>query len=125
MIDTLRPIIEAELEWYWSYGRPSDHNLEDAESATDSKPFFFLDPLTREFERNSKSGNRTGYTFYSGHFMILKKSDLDEVYDSQKDQDEAIGKFEKHIKPILTKTTGLYDLLEKEITCAPHDFQVI
>lgn len=128
MIETLRTIIESELEWNFSYGRRDFQNLTEAAASDDPKPFFFMDPVDRTPERSSSTGNLTGWTTYEGRYMILLKSKLDEVYDGQKEQDPEIGKWKTRIRPIVedvSPDTALLTQLENALTCGTYDWHFV
>lgn len=121
MIETLRTIIEDDLEWYWSYGRKDYANLEESVNESDTKPFFHMDPPRRNIEFG-RTGNKTGWVTYSGRYMILLKSDstLDEVYDAQQSVDPDDGKWRKRIRPIIESfggNTSLIDQMMNALTC--------
>lgn len=81
-----------EAGWGFDYGRKDFHNLAEAVSENDSKWYFFLDPITTDDSLESK-------VVSLGYFMLLSKSDLDQVYDGQKEQDIDNGKFRLNILP--------------------------
>lgn len=94
IVQTFREIAQAK-DWYFEYGRPDFHNLYDLD---DQKTFkFFLDPL-EENHTLTDIGN-TSRTTYTGRFMLLKKSDLEEVYDGQLDTNIPDGKYKRYIEP--------------------------
>jgi len=107
LVEKLRTITES-LGWVFHYGRRDFQNLVEADTATDAKNYFFLDPVTRR-PAYSDTGTFTGFTDFSGYFMILTKSDLDEVYDGQLDADTADGKWLKYIKPKLDVLLGAFN----------------
>ena len=100
IVDILREITETELSWKFTYGRSDFQNLTEADNENDSSTFFFLDPVSRD-PLFSSSGGSLGQTDFEGNFMILSKSELDEVYDNQQSVDPTMGKYQKNIKPKL------------------------
>jgi len=109
MTEAFRTIATAN-SWDFSYGRDDFHNLEVPEEGTTA---LYLDPIETEknFERATK--------VHSGRFMMLVKSDLDNVYDAQKDQDKTTGKFKSNIEPIKAEN-GPLETLELAIMCAGY-----
>lgn len=99
IVEVLREVTEG-LGWVFHYGRRDFANLVTAGSENDSKNYFFMDPVTRSPIYN-EFGSRTGEEKYNGYFMILSKSDLDEVYDGQLNVDPVSGKYKKNIQPKL------------------------
>ncbi len=97
LVDKLREITKG-LGWQFYYGRRDFQNLIETESENDNTNYFFLDPVRRSPEYSNDSGMPTGEIYYTGYFMVLTKSDLDQTYDNQ-DSD----KWTKHIKPKLDK----------------------
>lgn len=86
--------IASLYDWEFQYGRSDFQNLE----TQSSKAFFlFLDPIeeTLLFNEYNQVKKRT----FSGRFMLLKKSDLDRVYDAQQHQEKEQGKYESYILP--------------------------
>lgn len=98
IVDILREITETDLSWNFTYGRSDFQNIIEAASENDPKPFFFLDPVTRE-PLFSPDGGNLGQTDFEGNFMILSKSELDQVYDNQQEVDPTMGKYKSNIKP--------------------------
>lgn len=80
------------LGWVFRYGRSDFQNLNETESETDPKWYFFLDPITTDNSNSQKQ-------ITSGHFMLLSKSDIDQNYDATTNADENEGKFRKNILP--------------------------
>ena len=120
LVEQLRTITEG-LGWEFHYGRRDFQNLVRTKGADDQTIYFFLDPVTRAPEYSADSGFKTGATTYTGRFLIVTKSKLDEVYDKQKNQDVAIGKWRKHIEPKLKQHFGK---LENAIICE-DDLQIV
>ena len=98
IVDILREITETDLSWNFTYGRSDFQNLIEADSEDDPKTFFFLDPVSRE-PLFSPEGGSLGQTDFEGNFMILSKSELDQVYDNQQEVDPTMGKYKSNIKP--------------------------
>ncbi len=126
LVERLRIITEGNdenngLGWRFYYGRRDFQNLVETESEDDTKNYFFLDPVNRS-PLYSDSGLPIGEVEYTGHFMVLTKSDLDQEYDQQTgEQDADEGKWRKHIKP---KLDALFIEFENAITCV-DDLQII
>ncbi|KIO50956.1 hypothetical protein [Flavobacterium hibernum] len=90
MYDILKNIA-SDNDWVFEYA-PSDYqNLYN--KATTEKVHLFIDPITIE-SRFSDSGNET--QTFSGYFMLLFSSDVDEEYTT---------KYETYIKPLITTST--------------------
>ena len=119
-VEQIRTITEG-LGWYFHYGRRDFQNLVRTNGADDQTIYFFLDPVTRVPEYSSDSGFKTGAITYTGRFLIVTKSKLDEVYDTQKNQDVTNGKWRKHIEPKLRQHFGE---LENAIICE-DDLQIV
>lgn len=113
IVEILREIVETGLGWEFTYGRKDFQNLEPAESEDDPKTYFFLDPVSRD-PIYSTSGTFTGVSDYEGFFMILSKSQMDEVYDNQQETDADDGKYRKYINP---KIQLLYGDFGKKLGC--------
>jgi hypothetical protein len=119
LVEKLREITEG-FGWVFHYGRRDFQNLVEADAEDDQKWYFFLDPVTRN-PLYSDSGLPTGEIEYTGYFMILTKSDLDQVYDGQNDTDINEGKWQEHIKPKLDNVFGEF---ENALTCV-DDLQIV
>lgn len=91
LVEVLRAKTES-VGWIFNYGRADFQNLVETESENDPKWYFFLDPITTDSTNPSIVVN-------AGHFMILSKSDLDQKYDGQTEQEKNDGKFRKNIMP--------------------------
>jgi hypothetical protein len=113
LVEVLRNLVENELEWKFCYARRDFDNIVEADSANDTKNYFFLDPISRVPVRD-QFGGRTGQIDYEGYFMILSKSDLDEVYDGQNDVNPNDGKYKKYIQP---KLAALANDFENKLAC--------
>ncbi|SNA77383.1 hypothetical protein [Flavobacterium psychrophilum] len=91
LVEVLRTKTES-IGWVFHYGRSDFQNLVETESDNDLKWYFFLDPISAD-NSNSSSVVSTGF------FMVLSKSDLDQVYDGQQEVNPNDGKFRKNILP--------------------------
>jgi len=104
------PIFETQATtkgWKFSYGNSANNNLLASDQITD-QIYLLLDPVTRN-PIPSEFGGVSGYTF-SGQFMLLVKSSLDNVYHNQKDQPKAQGRYEKNIAPLLDEAMSLHSV---------------
>lgn len=101
------------LGWQFSYGNKSNQNLLISDKV-DGQLYLLLDPVTRNRIFGEFGG--TGEVSFTGSFMLLIKSNLDNVYHNQKGVDKTTGKYEKNIKPMLTNL----ELLEDEINCSDY-----
>lgn len=104
------------LGWRFSYGNAANKNLLVSDKVAD-RIYFLLDPITRVKGFSEFGGS--GVVAFTGSFMLLVKSNLDNVYDNQKGQDAADGKYQKNIKPLLETDIVL---LEELINCG--DYQI-
>jgi len=105
LVEKLR-ITSESLGWVFNYGRRDFGNLVEAENENDNKWYFFLDPVTRTHESNT--------IIYNGYYMLLSKSDLDQLYDGQNENNIEEGKWKMNIKPKLDFLNGSF---EKLLTC--------
>lgn len=104
------------LGWIFSYGNKANLNLLASDSVSGRK-YLLLDPISRNKAKTAQGGD--GGVTFSGTFLLLVKSDLDNVYHDQKGQAQSEGRYEKNIKPLLTELESLEDLIdcsEYEIT---------
>lgn len=90
MYDYLKSIA-SDNDWVFKYA-PSDYQNLYNDSTTD-KVHLFIDPVTID-SRFSDSGVET--QTFSGYFMLLFSSDVDEDYTT---------KYETYIKPLITTGT--------------------
>jgi len=97
------------LGWGFSYGNAANRNLFRSDSIVD-KIYLLLDPVTRSHVGSSTGG--IGETTFSGSFMVVVKSNLDNNYHNQKGQDKTQGKYEKNILPLLTSLGSLKSLID-------------
>tara|TARA_R110002167_G_scaffold81296_2_gene222667 strand:+ start:3685 stop:4110 length:426 start_codon:yes stop_codon:yes gene_type:complete len=86
------------LGYEFDYGRADFQNLNS--NLDVNKTYLMLDPIRRKVVRGG-TGSVRGYV-YRGHFMLLRKSSLDEVYSGAED-----AKYEKHISPLYTALDAL------------------
>lgn len=94
MYELLKNICEAN-EYPFIYARRDYANLYD-EIEKPNVPHIFLDPIIRE-ERSNDMGV-TESIIYSGHFMLVVSSDIDETsYDYR---------YQTYIKPLLSGAMG-------------------
>ncbi|PWB24649.1 hypothetical protein [Flavobacterium sp. HTF] len=104
MYDFLKSIA-IDNDWVFKYA-PSDYQNLYSESTVD-KVHLFIDPITIE-SRFSDSGVEV--QTFSGYFMLLFSSDVDEDYTT---------KYETYIKPLITTGT---QVIKDSLLCA--DIQV-
>ncbi len=69
------------LGWGFSYGNKANQNLITSD-LEDGKIYLILDPVSRKRPGTENGGE--GKTTFSGSFMLLVKSTVDNVYYSQK-----------------------------------------
>jgi len=119
LVEKLRQITEA-LEWNFHYGRRDFNNLVEIDSDNEEVIHFILDPVTRS-PKYSNTGGYLNYSIYSGYFMILTKSDFDQVYDNQKEINSTDGKWITNIEP---KIRNHFASLEHSIIC-DEDLQIV
>lgn len=97
--------IAASNSWGFEYGRSDYQNLErDIEAG---KIYLYVDPIITD-SKFTDVGNET--LSYSGKFMLLLSSDVDEEYED---------KYNDYIKPLLTD--GL-QIFKDEVACS--DYQI-
>ena len=109
--------IEQEVEklgWVFSYGNRANQNL-IVSTLTEGEIYFLLD-VVKESELPSEFGGN-GALEFSSTFMIIVKSDLDNVYHNQQGQDKALGKYNKNIKPLKTSL----NLFREVIDCSDYE----
>ena len=102
--------------WKFSYGNTANRNLLRSDLVVD-RIYFLLDPIIR-VPTFSEFGGRGNITF-TGSFMLVVKSTIDNVYDNQKGQDATDGKYQKNIKPLLE-----IELLKLEDSINCSDYQI-
>lgn len=91
LVEILRTKTES-IGWVFHYGRADFQNLIETDNENDKKWYFFLDPISTENTNPSLVIN-------TGNYMILSKSDLDQVYDNQQEVNPNQGKFRLNILP--------------------------
>jgi hypothetical protein len=91
--------------WVYEYGRTDYQNLFDTFSSA-ATVHLFVDPITTD-STFSDTGFET--KTYSGKFMMLRSSDVDETYED---------KYTDYIKPLID---GALQTLKDEIICAEYD----
>ena len=99
------------LGWGFSYGNKSNNNL--LQDLVAGKVYLILDPV-RESEGISQFGG-DGVSTFTGSFMLVVLSDLDNVYHTQLDVPREQGKYVKNILPLkenLKVLKGLIDCSE-------------
>ena len=104
------------LGFKFSYGNAANKNLLASDRVAD-EIYMLLDPIVRLRAFSDNGGE--GITTFTGSFMLVVKSNLDQVYDNQKGQTVTDGKYQKNIKPLLE--TELVRL-EDSINCS--DYQI-
>lgn len=77
--------------WEFTYGRADYQNLFD-EDPVANKPYVFLDPV--QTDEVFDEYNEVISTQYSGNFMLLMSSDIDE--------EDYSYKYQQYIKPLIT-----------------------
>jgi hypothetical protein len=107
LVEILRARTES-IGWVFDYGRRDFQNLVETDSENDPKWYFFLDPIRTDTSLMPTKKISTGY------FMLLSKSDLDEVYDSQQNVNPDNGKYKKNILP---KKTYLENDFKNMLEC--------
>jgi len=100
------------LGWKFSYGNQANINLLQSDLTDDV--YMLVDPTRRTKEFSEFGGS--GYKVFEGSFLLVVKSNLDQVYYSDTNE----GKYSKNIEPLLN-----VDLpkLENEINCS--DYQIV
>lgn len=96
------------LEWFFSYGNDENKNLIYSDLDT-SKKYLLLDPVRRKKAFSEFGGS--GISNYSGRFLLVVKSNIDQSY--YKNEDGVLsGKYIENIKPLInTEITKLEDLI--------------
>ncbi|MEW5675553.1 hypothetical protein ABGT15_04510 [Flavobacterium enshiense] len=111
MYDYFKNVAESN-NWVFKYGRSDYLNLSN-EIEEPNKIHFFIDPIITD-SNFSDVGTET--KSYSGKFMMLLSSDVDESYDD---------KYNDYIKPLIN---GALQTLKNDLVCADFDinkFQVL
>lgn len=102
MKEILETLATAE-GWVFDYGRADFHNLHEA-AEQKNVSHLFLDPV--EINKNRNDSGQVESISYSGSFMILYSSDIDEKSYNER--------YEKFIKPIVN---GQVELIEEDLIC--------
>ena len=102
------------LGFEFSYGNRANINLFRSDSIAD-KVYLLMDTVLRKHAGSEFGGD--GEVTFSGNFMLVVKSNLDNNYHNQKGQDKTTGKYEKNIKPLLAST----DTLKGWIDCSAYE----
>ena len=114
LVDIFRGYAEG-LGWLFSYGNSANINLIRSDLTAGQK-YFLLDTITRVKTKSEFGG--TGEVTFNGSFMLVVKSNLDNVYDNQKGQDKTDGKYQKNIKPLIETDLVLFEDL---IDCSDYE----
>lgn len=104
------------LGWSFTYGNKANNNLLRSDKECD-KVYLLLDPITRDKAKSEYGG--TGEVSFSGSFLLVVKSTLDNNYHNQKGQDKETGKYKKNIEPLLIQL----ELLENVIDCSQYEIE--
>jgi len=104
----------ATLGWSFSYGNKANQNLLRSNLTLTDK-YMLLDPITRVKSKSEFGG--TGEVTFSGSFMLVVKSNLDNVYHNQKEVVATSGKYKSNIEPLLTQV----ELLENLLDCSQYE----
>ena len=105
------------MGWKFSYGNEANINLLGDEDAFEAdKLYFLLDTIKRDPEFSEFGG--TGEVEFSGNFMLVIKSDLDNIYDNQKEVDYTEGRYEKNIRPIIETDLVLF---QDYVNCSDYE----
>lgn len=103
MYDFLKDIATAN-NWKFEYSRSDYQNLYDGMEI--SKIHLFVDPITID-SQFSDTGHET--KTYTGKFMLLVSSDIDEDY---------LIKYVDHIKPLITDST---QIIKDSLLCSDYE----
>ena len=97
----------ATLGWIFSYGNKANQNLIQGD-LTPEKIYLILDPVKRKRAFSEFGG--TGDTTFTGSFLLLRASTIDQMY--YEGQGTEAGKYKENIKPLLeTEVVRLEDIL--------------
>jgi hypothetical protein len=108
IIDYIEEQVEL-LGWVFSYGNKANQNLLVSE-IKDERIYFLLDPIVTS-ELPSPFGGDGEQTF-TGTFLLLVKSNIDEVYHTQRNTPSVKGKYNKHIKPLKTELNTFKSVID-------------
>ncbi|MFV8339142.1 hypothetical protein ACNQGL_07710 [Flavobacterium sp. LB3P21] len=100
----LLQLIAINNNWVFEYSRSDYQNLYNGMEI--SKIHLFVDPITID-SQFSDSGSET--KTYTGKFMLLVSSDVDEAY---------LTKYVDHIKPLITDST---QIIKDSILCSDYE----
>jgi hypothetical protein len=99
----------ATLNWIFSYGNKANQNLMQA-TLVPNKIYLILDPVKRKRAFSEFGG--TGDTTFTGSFLLLRASTIDQMY--YEGQGTERGKYKENIRGIL----GFYlESLEAILNC--------
>lgn len=129
-----------QLGWRFSYGNKANQNLLQS-NMNENEIYFLLDPVTRKREHSEFGG--IGNSSFTGQFLLVVKSTIDQVYHNQTNEDtfynrvnsleggenventcvepsQKLGKYTQNIKPLLDeelpKIENLLDCSDYQIT---------
>ncbi|WP_067151027.1 hypothetical protein [Pseudotamlana agarivorans] len=88
-------------DWIFQYARQDFQNLYDSDELT--KVHLLVDPIKILTNFDDYGGAES--TDYSGSFMLVKSSDIDEDYDTH---------YQNYIKPIINDST---DIIKNYVKC--------
>lgn len=90
--------IAATLSWQFHYGREDFLNWVDSPTGLPvDQIHLFVDPVVTETITEATPGGQLRGRRYTGFFMVLRNSDLDEEYDDTAGGD---GKYQMYIRPL-------------------------
>lgn len=105
------------LGYKFDYGTKEAINLFRSNSVTGEIYLFLSAPVNRgKTDATYGIGKNTA----TGSFLLVVKSNLDNVIYSQKEQDSANGKYKKNVLPLL----GELDKLLELISCEDYSFKI-
>lgn len=104
--------------YYFEHSREDFANLYDADSADDDQLKMFHYTTTIEVLKNES--NYVEGVRYRGEILCLKKSDMDEVLDVQRDTHKDEGKYEKYIKPLIENGGVLKQIIDYNACNTDH-----
>ena len=108
LVDIFETWVES-LGWVFSYGNASNNNLLVSDKVV-GEIYLLLSTVNRK-PIPSEFGGISSLQF-SGSFMLLVKSNLDNVYHNQKGVAKEDGKYKKNIQPLIeTDLMLLFDLI--------------
>lgn len=103
--------------WQFSYGNKYNQNLLQSD-LVGGRVYMILDPVTRVRAHSQYGG--TGDSTFTGSFLLVVKSTIDQVYHNQQNDfvPPVEGKYNQNIKPLLT--TEIIKL-ENELDCSAYE----